>query len=623
MSNRSRVRACALICIAVVSSPLAGAAQEGDAAEPADASAQTPLRLVRLSGEIVVDGDLSDAAWAAVPAITEWWETNPGDNLPANVRNVARLAYDEKYLYAAFEFDEADPSTVRAPFGDHDNLGGQTDYGGILLDARNDGKTAQMFLANANGVLYDAISSDATGEDSSPDFFWESVGKITATGYTLEMRIPFSSIRYSDPNPKQWGILLYRNRPRDFRYQYFTSRLPREVNCFICNVRPLVGLEGLPKGSHWVVAPYVTGSRVESAVGGPGGPLDARDDDAAGGVDAKWLPNPDTVVDLTFEPDFSQIESDTAVITANERFAIFQPEKRPFFLESVDLLSTQLQAVYTRTITDPRWGARVTGGGEKTKYTLLVGQDEGGGLVVLPGVNASGFAFQDFESTVAIGRVRRELGRSSVSLLYSGREIDGGGSNRVLGPDFDWRPNERNTVRGQLLWSASETPDRPDLAAEWDGRDLSGHAFDVWWSRSDGKWDSFVEYKDVADEFRADNGFIPQVGIRAVLAEGGPLLVPDRRPGAARAPVRRLQIQDRPRRRAARAVRRPRHRLRRAAQLVRARRAGAGGSARRRPRLPPPPGASGGRVPRRQGAVERFALRRFRRRDRLRQRPSG
>jgi hypothetical protein len=497
--------------------PVVGAAPSAVAERP-------PLRLVRIeSGVITVDGDLSEPAWAGVPEIAEWWQTNPGDNLPAEMRNVARLAYDGEFLYAAFEFDDPEPEKISSQLGDHDQIGGGriSDYGGLILDPRGDGKVAQMFLANASGVKYDAISSDASGEDNSPDFFWQAAAKRTGTGWALEIAVPFSSIRYADPDPSHWGVMLYRNRPRDFRYQYFTSRLPREVNCFICNVRPLVGLEGLPAGGHWVVAPYVTGSRVESAVGGPGGDLDDREDDVDGGVDVKWLPNPDTVVDLTFQPDFSQIESDTAQITANERFAIFQPEKRPFFLESVDLLSTQLQAVYTRTITDPRWGARVTGGGEKTKYTLLVSQDEGGGLVVLPGVNASDFALQDFESTVAIGRVRRDLGRSSVSLLYSGREIDGGGSNRVIGPDFEWRPNDRDTVRGQLLYSASATPDRPDLADEWDGRDLSGHAFDVQWSRGDGKWDTYLEYKDIADEFRADNGFIPQVGIRAVLTEAG------------------------------------------------------------------------------------------------------
>jgi hypothetical protein len=156
--------------------------------------------------------------------------------------------------------------------------------------------------------------------------------------------------------------------------------------------------------------------------------------------------------------------------------------------------------------------------------------------VVLPGSTSSSFAPQDYESIVAMGRVRREVGKAFLSFLYSGREIDGGGHNRVLGPDFQWRPNGRNTITGQLLYSDSETPDRPELTAEWDGRGLSGHALDLWWSRSDGKWDHFVEYKDVADEFRADNGFIPQVGVRTGFAEGG------RTWRYEEGPVRRLRL---------------------------------------------------------------------------------
>ncbi len=507
------------------------------------AAAQTPadngpaIPITKISAAIKVDGDLSDAGWAGVPAIDSWWETNPGDNLEPKEKSLARLAYDGEFLYAAFELEDPDPKQVTSQLGDHDQIGGGSisDYAGVILDPRGDGKVAQMFLANASGVQYDAISSDASGEDNAPDFFWDSAAKRTATGWQLEMRIPFSSIRYADANPDHWGVMLYRNRPREFRYQYFTSKLPRDRNCFICNVRPLTGLAGLPVGSHWIAAPYISGSRVERATSEPG-TLDDKTNDVTGGIDVKWLPNPNTVVDLTVHPDFSQIEADTAQITANERFAIFQPEKRPFFLESVDLLSTNLPAVYTRTFTDPKWGARVTGGNEKTKYTVLVGQDDGGGLVVLPGSNFSDFALQDFQSTFAVGRVRRELGRSFVSLLYTGREIDGGGSNHVFGPDFEWRPTEQDRITGQFLWSTSDTPNRPDLATEWDGRSLSGHAADAWWSRDTGVWDSFVELKDISDEFRADNGFIPQVGVSAGYAEGGRTWRP------AEGPVRRMRL---------------------------------------------------------------------------------
>ena len=320
-----------------------------------------PIHISRATGAIRVDGDLSDPGWKGAKPITTWYETKPGDSIPVapELRDVAWLAYDDQYLYAAFAFDDPDPGAIKSQLGDHDQIGGGglSDYGGVILDPRGDGKVAQMFLANASSIEYDAISSDASGEDNSPDFFWEAAAKITDKGWQLEIRIPFSSIRYVDPNPDRWGVLLYRNRPRDFRYQYFTSKLPRDRDCFICSSRELTGLEGLPKGAHWVAAPYVSGRRVERPVDGPGSRLAEDGSDVTGGLDFKYLPTPDTVIDATINPDFSQIESDTAKITANQRFALFQPERRPFFLESVDLFSTPIQAVYTRTFTD-RSGAR-------------------------------------------------------------------------------------------------------------------------------------------------------------------------------------------------------------------------------------------------------------------------
>ena len=131
-----------------------------------------------------------------------------------------------------------------------------------------------MFLANARGIQYDAITSDASGEDSAPDFFWDSAARITEEGWVLEMRIPFSSLRYTESDPEHWRILLYRNHPREFRYQMFTSRLPRDSPCFICNVRPLTGLAGLPSGGHWVAAPYLNANRLDEPRDGPGSPLD-------------------------------------------------------------------------------------------------------------------------------------------------------------------------------------------------------------------------------------------------------------------------------------------------------------------------------------------------------------
>ncbi len=482
---------------------------------PAQSSGELPpIRIERVQTPITIDGDLSDPAWQQAGKVTTWWETNPGDNLEPQVKNVAWLAYDDQFFYAAFQFQDPDPKAIKAPFGDHDFVPSYTDYGGVIVDPRNDGKTAQMFLANPRGIQYDAISSDASGEDNSPDFYWDSAGRITESGWNLEIRIPFSSLRYEDSDPAQWRILLYRNMPRQFRYQMFTSRLPRDANCFICNTRPLVGLAGLPSGSHFVVAPFATGNHTSQPSGDLGTPLENKGTTGEVGLDVKWLPNPNLVLDGTVNPDFSQIESDAAQISANERFALFFPERRPFFLEGIDLFSTPLQAVYTRSINQPEWGLRTTGQRGRSSYTLLVGEDEGGGVVILPGTNGSSFANQDFHSQVAIGRWRRDFGKpgSFVSVLYSGREVDGGAYNRVVGPDFRWHPTDQDNVSAQLLLSRSQTPDRPDLAEEWDGRLLSGWAGLLSWGHQTRTWDNFVQLQKLDHEFRADNGFLPQVG---------------------------------------------------------------------------------------------------------------
>lgn len=491
------------------------------AAFPLGAQSPEPLpeiRITRAAGEIAVDGQLGDPGWEGATQVDTFFETNPGDNIPPKVRTTAWLTYDDRFFYAAFDFED-DPKTIRAPLGDRDNVPGSTDYGGLILDTRNDARTAVMMLVNPSNIQYDALTSDASGEDSSYDLFWDSATRITDRGWTLEIRVPFSSLRYDKADPQTWGILLYRNHPRDFRYQMFSSRLPRDSNCFICNERKLVGLAGLPSGSHLVLAPYATSRQPWLPAGALGSPLEEEPVEWDGGIDAKWTPNADTAVDATINPDFSQIESDVAQIAANERFALFYPERRPFFLERLDLFATPVQAVYTRTITSPRWGLRSTGEIAKTAYTLLVTQDRGGGSVIIPGPESSSLVPQDFASTVVVGRARRDLGLSFVSFLLTAREIEGGGHNRVAGPDFQWRPTEADTVTGQLLGSDSRTPERPDLAEEWDGRSLTSHAFFLSWDHTRRTHGWLLEVQDIGDDFRADAGFVPQVGFRQAIGE--------------------------------------------------------------------------------------------------------
>ena len=190
------------------------------AASPA--SAQTvapapaaPFHVTRASGPIKIDGDLSDEAWRTAVKVERWYEVQPGDNNEPPVKSVGYLTYDDRAFYAAFEFDDPTPAAIRAPFGDHDSISGNnTDFGGIIIDTQSTRRTAVGFFVNPRNVQYDAVTDDASGETSRRTFFWDSAARITERGWTLEIRIPFSTLRYPRADPQKWGIILLRNYPR-------------------------------------------------------------------------------------------------------------------------------------------------------------------------------------------------------------------------------------------------------------------------------------------------------------------------------------------------------------------------------------------------------------------------
>jgi hypothetical protein len=499
---------------------------------PGSAAAQSlhrgePLQVRRATGAIRVDGVLDDEGWKAAERVGRWYEFMPGDNVEPRVPSFGYLTYDDRFFYVAFEFLDSDPAAIRAPYTDRDQLNDSaTDYGGILLDTRSDGRTGFALVVTASGVQFDAVIDDGASQNSfnpGPDFFWDAAARITDRGWTAEVRIPFSSLRYRNGDPQTWGIGLFRNWPRDFRHMISSAPIPRGTNCTVCTINPLVGLEGLPSQNHVVAAPYLSATSIARPNDGPGSPLTGGRARPDAGVDVKWSPFADTAFDFAVNPDFSQIEADVAQITANEQFALSYPEKRPFFLEGVELLATPIRAVYTRSITDPRWGARATGKAGGISYTAFVTEDAGGGSVVIPGPLSSSLEPQDGSSMVMMARARRDLGRSFVSVLATTREAGRQrGYNRLVGPDFHWRYSTSQMLTGQWLFSDTSTPVRlkPDTASA--GRDsVASHAGDLEWRHNSTHLDLSSRYRDVGDGFRADAGFVPQVGYREGFGRAG------------------------------------------------------------------------------------------------------
>src|SRR3954469_22051047 len=224
----------------------------------------------KLGAAIVIDGDLSDSAWASATKIDSFVEHARGDNVAPPVTTTAYVAYDERSLYVAFRCDDPKPSAIRAPFVDRDQVLNDQDFVQIVIDAQNDQRSAFIFKVNPRGVQADSVYNDANQlEDPAPDFSFEAASHITPTGWVAEMRIPMSSLRYADKDPQDWGVILERNYPRDFRYLMASAKIPKGSNCYLCHEMTLAGFTGLALGGHLTLAPYTTAARNEQLVGTP------------------------------------------------------------------------------------------------------------------------------------------------------------------------------------------------------------------------------------------------------------------------------------------------------------------------------------------------------------------
>jgi len=488
-----------------------------------------PIHIHRLEGSITLDGKLDDSGWKTAAVIDHWYETGPSDNTPPKVKTTAWVTYDDRYFYVGVRCDDPHPDQIRAPYVERDAVIGTDDNLALFIDTRGDKRSALELRINPRGIQGDGIFNDSNqNEDFSPDFFYDTAATIDAGGWSAEYRIPFSSLRYADKPVQTWNMFIWRNYPRDFRYAFDSIPMPRNANCFLCHMEPIEGLTDLPKAGHLVAAPYITAqSNSLPQDGVPGNPLEREPLKKDAGLDVKWTPSQNQAVDLTINPDFSQVEADVAQITVNQRFAVFFPEKRPFFLEGFDLFDTPLRVAYTRTITAPRWGARSTGNIAGTAYTVLVTDNKGGGLTIIPGAQSSDFAAEDFKSYDTIGRVRHDIGASFIGGVFTDREIDGGGHNRVIGPDFLWRPTQSDSVAGEVLYSSTHNPFLPKISGYWNGTSSNGYAAYGNWFHQARTHDWSLEMRDISDNFRADLGFLPQVGVQEVDGAAGLRLFPE------------------------------------------------------------------------------------------------
>ena len=291
---------------------------------------------------------------------------------------------------------------------------------------------------------------------------------MTEEGYEVEMAIPFSSLRFTDgAGAKTWGIDALRVRPRDQRTRIGLNPLPRGRNCYLCHASKLRGFAGVSPGRNLEIAPTVTAN--DTAVRSGGGERFVEDDEQEAGVTVRWGVTPGTTLSGTVNPDFSQVEADAAQLAVNTQFALFFPEKRPFFLEGGDLFDTRINAVYTRTIADPAWGLKLAGKQGKSGYGVIVAEDERTNLVI-PGSQGSSFASLEQDNLSSVVRYRRDLSGEGSALggIVTSRSGDGY-HNHLAGMDALFRWNGGDALRLELLGSDTTYPEEIRGIAGQDG----------------------------------------------------------------------------------------------------------------------------------------------------------
>ncbi|MCG2585389.1 carbohydrate binding family 9 domain-containing protein [Massilia sp. TS11] len=480
------------------------------------APARADLQAYHVTQRVQMDGRLSDPVWAKATVHDQFYQNLPQDKVPAIYKTEIRLLYDAHNLYIGMRAFDPDPTRIRAPYARRDKTFADQDLFIVFLDPTGSRKSAQFIRVNPQGSVSDGVFSDLSGEDFSPDFDFEVMTGRFDGGWSAEIRIPFSALAYDDPARTPWNLLAFRSMPREERYRMTNTALPKDSNCFLCYAEPIRGMRDLPTGLNWSATPQIRTQSARDEENGVRGPRRHKTDLS---LDLKLRLDPATTIDTTINPDFSQVELDAPQLSGNTTYGLFFQEKRPFFLEGADMISTLQKAIYTRAITDPAWGVRYTRRSNGADATILSVRDNGGGLVQLPGPYATNYALQDFRSQATVARADLRFGQASAGAVFSDRTLaDGRGYNRVLGPDFSWNEGDSLRLRGQLL--ASDTtalPDRDGRLVEQ--RAVRGHAWMLEGETNSDDWSSFASLQNVSRGFRDDNGFFFQAGYRDLQGE--------------------------------------------------------------------------------------------------------
>jgi Carbohydrate family 9 binding domain-like/Domain of unknown function (DUF5916) len=492
-----------------------------------------PVTVPKFEKPPVIDGKLDDPVWQNAAVLKDFYQIDPGDNIAPSKPTEVLIGYDPKFLYVAFRaFDE--PDKIRSTVAKRDNIW-TDDYVGFYLDTFNDKRKAFEAFFNPLGIQGDGVLTEGRGEDMSVDILMESKGIISETGYIVEIAIPFKSIRYEAGKGKFWGAHFFRRIQRFNRELDSWMPFSRSISGNMNQAGQLTGLEGILAERTIELIPSLTLSQdgrfvrsfgvfpgTAAAVADPGRIVN-ESIKFDPGLTAKFIPSPGMTIDLAINPDFAQVEADQLVVTANQRFPIFFPEKRPFFLEGIDIFQTPITAVHTRAIVDPDIAVKTTGKLGRNSFGIIAASDNGPGnlsaddrgalrsclerrLFVVSQV-CNNERFVDKNAYIGVLRFKRDIGKeNSLGVLATSYNFIEK-HNQLFAIDGRFKLDKQTTLTFQTLGTTSRNFFFDPNDGQTRYRTGNGFGYTTSYSVSGRNWGYEFGADGFTKDYRADVGF--------------------------------------------------------------------------------------------------------------------
>lgn len=466
------------------------------------------LDIPHVKQSVNVDGELNEAMWQQALNVPLDIVNNPWNNKPSPVKTMVKVVENGEFLYISFIAQDPNPELIQGFLGDRDSRWGD-DLVGFKLDTYNNRRLNYEFFVNPYGVQHDSIANEMTGDsDSAWDGIWESAGKVTESGFQVEIAIPYHILNFNDNNDvKTWAMELIRLYPRDARLRISHIELDRDNPCWLCQMPEVIGFKEAKASKNLMLTPTLVANRNEKR-----NIFSANDDwhsenDVDAGLDLRWGINANTLLNVTVNPDFSNVESDAGQLSVNKTFSLFYDEKRQFFVENSEYFSSNFDLVYTRNIADPEYGAKLTGTQGDHSYGAFMTNDTQTNII-LPGNTGSRLISLQEESESGAIKYRYDVNEDlSFGVISTLRQTDNY-HNYVSGIDSKFRLNDSNSFQAQVLFS--DTQDSANMTLSGNEEEFTDQAFKIEYEHESEYWEVDAQHQEIGQSFRADLGFMPR-----------------------------------------------------------------------------------------------------------------